>query len=167
MRTTKDALSAPGGKLSPIAAERPVHRTSRLGRLLAALVMGLILLVLSALIRSAAAAALGGGWTPLGAIWLAAIVITLLAVYGARTSLAAWRRMCLINGAASLGLLGIGTADLVSPGISPDIVQPFGPVLGVALVSGALAAVGVFLAVLFFAAWYLLSRPGTGSDQHA
>lgn len=121
----------------------------------------MVLLALSALFRSAAGATVGGGWWSLTPVWIIAIIATLLAVYGAPTVIAAWRRMCCVNGFVSFGLLGFGSAELVRDGYPPEIAAPIGPLLGFALAAGMLTMIGTVLALLFFAAWYLLSRHWT------
>jgi hypothetical protein len=84
-------------------APSPARHSAFRSRLPAALLMGAVLLALSALIHAAAAATPGGGWTSLGALWLARIVLITLVVYSVRNMLAVWRRMCLVNGIASFG----------------------------------------------------------------
>jgi hypothetical protein len=138
------------------------HNKSLFGRLLAAVILGIVLLVLSGLIHTAAAAAIGGTWVSLGVMWLVAVIIVLLAVYGARTRAAVWRRMCFINGVASLGLFSIGAADFASQRVARNVVLPFGPVVGVAVTSATLAIIGLILAAVFFIAWQILRhRPGS------
>lgn len=145
MRLIHDASSAASGQ--------PVR-----GRLAAALLMGLILLILAAMTDAAAAPRLGQGWASLGAIWLAALAATVLAVHQARSGIAAWRRMCLLNAIASLGLLSASAANLAGPRVPPDMLWPRGPVLGFSIASALLTIAGLLLAALFFAVWYLLSR---------
>ncbi len=152
---------------APFAASGPARGGVLPGRLLAALLMGVVLLLLSALIHAAAAATLGGGWRSLGMLWLAAILATVIAVGRARSRVGAWRRMCLLNGIASLGLLAAGAADLAEPGAAPDLLWPTGPVLGFAVASAVLTVAGLFLAVLFFAVWHVLSRHDSGSEEPA
>ncbi|HUZ75389.1 MAG TPA: hypothetical protein VMU87_20590 [Stellaceae bacterium] len=165
MQTQRDALSATHRGRSAIETGKGTAKTFPLGRLLAAVLLGLILLGLSALIHAAAAAPRGAGWPSLGATWFVAIIVILLAVHGARTGVVAWRRMCLIDGVASLGLVAAGAVDLVDRGTEP-YRPPFGPVFGVAYVSGIVAIAGFALAVAFFVAWFLLARHGTPSDKH-
>jgi len=131
--------------------------------LLAALVLALILLALSALMHAAAAATLGGGWPSLGGSSLAAIAVAGLVIVLARSSAAACRRMCLVNGVASLGLLTAGVVNLSQP----DIVPHTGPVFGFAVASGVFAIAGLALAALFFVAWHVLSRRAAEHDHPA
>lgn len=171
MGTMRSAPSISGRQATATSSEGMSegmrHRTSALARFLAAVIMGIVLLALSALIHSAAAATLGGGWWSLGAVWIAAVIATLLAVYTAPSHLAAWRRMCLVNGVASLLLLGFGTAELPRNGYPPELTVPIGPVLGVAIAAGMLVVIGSVLALLFFAAWHLLPRHRPRAHRHA
>jgi hypothetical protein len=151
----------------PAATAGGPARGSAFPRVVAALVMGLVLLALSALIHAAAAASLGGGWMSLGAMWLVAVIATLLAVQRARSGAVAWRRMCLVNAVASLVLLVAGAAALAGPGGTPDRLWPNGPVLGVAVASAVLTIAGLLLALLFFGLWHLLSRRDAGAARPA
>jgi len=166
MQTRRDAMSFARNDQSVAKKERSIHKLSPLTRLFAAVFMGLILLALTALFHSAAAATSGGDWASLGAIWLAAIGAIFLTARGARTSMTMWRRMCLLDGLASLGLFAIGSADLIIRN-SPSDIHPVRPVFGVAIASGVLAIIGLGLVVVFFIAWYLLSPQKSGSSKDA
>lgn len=158
MQAKREILPGIGRKPLRTTSEAPTRNASVFGRLLAAAILGIVLLALSALIHAAAAATIGATWLSLGAAWTIAILIILLAVYGARTSIAAWRRMCLINGIASLTLLAAGAAEFAGQAAPNHSLRPFGPVIGVAVASAMLAILGLVLALLFFVAWHLLSR---------
>lgn len=157
MQAKRETLPGIGHKPLRTTSKAPTRDASVFGRLLAAAILGIVLLALSALIH-AAAATIGATWLSLGAAWTIAILIILLAVYGARTSIAAWRRMCLINGIASLTLLAAGAAEFAGQAAPNHSLRPFGPVIGVAVASAMLAILGLVLALLFFVAWHLLSR---------
>jgi len=147
----------------PGSIHEPAHRVS----ILVVLLLALALLALSALIHAAAAATLGGGWPSLGAIWLIAIAAILVTVFRARSRREACRRMCFIDGLASLGLLTAGAVDLSGLGRAPDVVPPPGPVVGFAVASSVLVIAGLVLAAVFFAAWYLSSQHPTGAQRKA
>ena len=147
----------------PGSIHEPAHRVS----ILVVLLLALALLALSALIHAAAAATLGGGWPSLGAIWLIAIAAILVTVFRARSRREACRRMCFIDGLASLGLLTAGAVDLSGLGRAPDVVPPPGPVVGFAVASSVLVIAGLVLAAVFFAAWYLSSQHATGAHRKA
>jgi hypothetical protein len=166
MQLKRDAMSFVGDEQLASETELRIRKPSRLGRLFAVVFMGLVLLALTALFHSAAAATSGGGWVSLGAIWLAAILAILLAARGAGASVTIWRRMCLLDGLASLGLFAIGSVDLILRDTVSGI-QPVRPVFGVAVASGVLAIAGLVLAIVLLVAWYLLSRQRTGTSQHA
>jgi hypothetical protein len=74
-------------------------------RIVAAFVMGLILLVLSALVHTAAAPTLGAGWSYLWVTWLIAGLIALPAARSAPTSRSFWARLCFVNGVASTAVV--------------------------------------------------------------
>ncbi len=167
MQTIRGAPGAAPEKSPTTARKGPAGGSALPGRMLVALLMGWFLIALSALIHAAAAATLGGGWSSLGAMWLAAIVATSVAVWRARSRVAAWRRMCFLNGLASLGLLAAGAADIVGPDGPSEIIWPSGPVLGFSIASAVLAIAGLLLAALFFAVWYLQARHDAGLNEAA
>jgi hypothetical protein len=158
MQAKHETLPGIGHQPVRTTSKAPTRDVSVFGRRLAAAILGVVLLALSALIHAAAAATIGATWISLGATWTIAILIILLAVYGARTSIVAWRRMCLINGIASLTLLAVGAAEFASQAAPSQSLRPFGPVIGVAVASAMLAISGLVFALLFFLAWHLLPR---------
>jgi len=139
------------------------------GRIFATLVMGILLLLLSALIRSAAAQHIGGALPSVGVIGSAVGVAIVVAGGLARTAQAAWGRLCLLNGLASLGLLVVCLLARASPGASADAMtqaidelgvgRPIGAALEAALLSAALGIVAVCLGVALLAASHFLLRP--------
>lgn len=139
------------------------------GRISAILVMGFLLLLLSALIRSAAAQDIGDTLPGVGVIGLA-VGVTATVVGGlARTMRAAWGRLCLLDGLASLVLLLMCLLAKASPGASADataqaigdfgVARPIGAAFGAALLSGVLGIVAVCLGVALLAASHFLLRP--------
>lgn len=121
------------------------------GRIFAILVMGILLLLLSALIRSAAAQHIGDALPSVRAIGLAAGAATLGVGGIARTMRAAWGCLCLLNGLASADAMAQAIDELGVP-------RPIGAALGVALLSGALGIAAVCLALVLLAASHLLLR---------
>jgi hypothetical protein len=138
-----------------------------INRIVAAIVTGLILLVLSALVHTAAAASLGTGWSYLWMTWLIVVLIALLAL-SAPTSRSVWARLCFVNGLASAAVaacvlaLPLPEAALreIGKGASlPRVVRPLGAAFGAALASGAVGIAAIVAALLFFACAYLFRRP--------
>jgi hypothetical protein len=133
-----------------------------INRLIAAFVMGLILLVLSALIHTAAAATLGGGvLSYLWVTWLIAVVIVVVAALTARAARAVWVRLCVVNGLASttaavclLALPEAALREMAEGAWSHYTPRPLGAALGTALASGAIGIAAVVAAIIFFASAY-------------
>ncbi len=148
------------------------------GRLIAALVMGLVLVVLSGLLHSAAAAAMAGGWSYLWASWSVAIIVTLLIALSAPTRRIAWGRLCAVNGLVSGGVLvastiaavkgnAAGLDNLADQGTSFGLARPIGGALGAALLSGALGIAALLLTVVLLAASYVLLHWSARSNRLA
>lgn len=132
-------------------------------RILTALIMGVILVLLSALLHRAVASSVGGDGSYLWATWLVAIVVTLLIAFGAPNGRIALGRLCLINGVVSgllLGSLLMPRAAGATLGDLGDLeglmglARPKGAALGAALLSAALG----IIAVAFLLVSYLLLR---------
>ena len=146
------------------------------GRVLAIVVMGLLLLAISGLIRSAAAGQAGDAMPSIWIVWLAAGAATLALAAFASSARLAWGRLCLLNGLASLTLLLVSLVARASPGAASNataeaieslgVARPIGAALGGALVSGALGIAAVTLAVVLFVASAFLLRP-TRRHAHA
>lgn len=141
---------------------------SVVGRVLAALLMGVLLLALSGLLHTAAAATLGAGWSYLWVTWLVAVLATIFVAVGAPTARIAWGRLCLINGLAAAAVFvatmaGVPPVGAVSGEIADQaawlgVAQPLGAALGAALLSGALGIVAIGLAVVLVGAAHILRR---------
>jgi hypothetical protein len=124
--------------------------------------MGLILLVLSSLIHTAAAATLGGGLLSyLWVTWLIAVLIVVAAALSARAARAVWVRLCVVNGMAStaaavcfLALPEAALREMAEGAWSHYTPRPFGAALGAALASGALGIAAVVAAIIFFGSAY-------------
>lgn len=135
-----------------------------LGRVIAALIMGLLLLLLSGALHTAAAAATGFGLSYLWATWLGAIVVTLLITFTAPTGRIAWGMLCALNGVASTGLTVIAVLQMT--GIVPDrlvdhagslgLGESIGGALGGALLSAALGIIGLVIVTALLVAPYVV-----------
>jgi hypothetical protein len=166
---TKPVTAPPETPHSPKAAPPALSPTRRLAsRIVAALIMGLILLALSGVIHTAAAARLGGGWSYLWMTWLVVVLAVLAVALGSPTPRHAWSRLCLINAAAA----GIAFSLCVITGpalraIAGDRSEPFawpgepyppGPAFGVALLSGVVGIASAILAIVLVGLFYLLRQ---------
>lgn len=144
-------------------------------RLLAACVLGFILVILSGLLHSAIAAGLAGGWRYAWTAWTISGLLAALIALGAKTEQRAWAGLCLVNAAVSIGIL---VAVLVSaltgsyttvggatppPEPLPDAGIAAAGTLQFAVASGVLGLIVTALAGGFLVATYLLmpgrSRP--------
>lgn len=146
-------------------------------RLVAALVMGLLLLALSGLLHTAAAAAtIGAGWSYIWATWLIAVIATLLIAFGAPTGRIAWGRLCALNGLASAGVLLVSTVvalqerqkvfgGLADQAVSLGFARPIGAALGAALLSAALGIAALFLAVVLLGVSFGLLHPSARAGR--
>lgn len=142
-------------------------------RLIAAAVMGLLILALSGLLHTAAAGAtIGRGASYLWATWSVALIITCAVAFNAPTGRIAWGRLCALSGLLSTGLL---LANLLAAHANeapfgefsgqaawPEFVRPIGAALGAAYLSGALGITALLIAIVLFAISYGLLRPLKG-----
>jgi hypothetical protein len=154
-------------------ASAPAWSVAR--RLIAALAMGLLLLALSAVIHTAAAASFGVGWPYLWATEMGAAIVALGVALSAPSTLHAWRRLCLINAAAA-GIAAVLIGSLsASPPVqgttgAPDTSpwlgapHPMGAAFGAALFSGLLGIAAATLAIVLLVIFYLLRRRGRPSS---
>jgi len=140
--------------------------------------MGLLILALSGLLHTAAAAAtIGRGASLLWATWSVAIVITCVIAFNAPTGRIAWGRLCIVGGLLSAALL---VADLLAAQAGEprfdefvdqaawlDPVRPVGAALGAAYLFGALGIAALLVAVVLFAISYGLLRPSKGLRRRA
>ena len=154
--------------LPPLASANalpaPAARRRLAGKLLAALIMGLILLALSGIIYSAAAAGLASPWSYLWLSWLAAGAAALAVALAAPTAKHAWSRLCLLDAATAIvvflvALLAAPRAAGMNGANWVGAPHPLGAALGAALLSGFLGLFAVILALLLLAvAWLLHHR---------
>lgn len=168
---------SPGTDNTP--ATHAVHRSvwSVLSRFLAALLMGLLLLALSGVLHSAAAATVGAGWSYLWVTWIVAVLATASVVFTAPTAQMAWGRLCLVNGLAAGAVFVASMVALPPAGASPGeiadqtawlgVARPLGATLGAALFSGLLGIVAIGLAMVLVAAAYILRHLDVKSHRHA
>jgi hypothetical protein len=143
------------------------------GRIVAAVIIGLVLLMASAIINIAKGAG-AAGWSPLWISWAFAAAIVVVVAFGAATVRLVWGVLsfvCFIAGivlTASLPWFAHAAEPVAqsaaqaaqSFGLSP----PIGAAMGAALVSGAMGIAAVVVTVAFFGASYFLLRH---RDQHA
>jgi hypothetical protein len=147
-----------------------------INRLLAAFIMGLVLLVLSALVHTAAGATVGGGWSYLWVTWLIAGLIVIVAAVSAPAARTAWARLCVVNGLAStaagvfllaLPLNEAALREMAERASWPYATRPLGAALGAALASGALGLAAVVIAIIFFTCAYFFRHPRPRSHLRA
>ncbi|WP_026868956.1 hypothetical protein [Inquilinus limosus] len=139
-------------------------------RLLAACLLGFILVILSGLLHTAIAAGLAGGWRYAWVAWTIAGLLAALIAFGAKTERDAWAWLCLVNAAVSIGVLVAvlvlaltGSAATVPdaaplPEPLPDAAIPTASAFRFAVASGLLGFVVTVLAAGFLVAAYLLMR---------
>ncbi len=150
------------------------RETSVTGRLAAAIVLGLVLLLLSAIINIAKGAG-AAGLSPIWISWAVTAAIVVAVAVGAATVRAVWGMLsfaCFLGGIVLLASLPWysraaetipqSTADLArSIGLSP----PVGAAVGGAILSGAMGIAAVVLTIAFLtASYFLLYRH---HDRHA
>ena len=140
--------------------------------------MGLLILALSGLLHTAAAAAtIGRGASYLWATSSVAVVITCLIAFNAPTGRVAWGRLCALGGLLSTGLLIVSVlagqasetpfGELADQAGWLEFVRPVGAVLGAAYLSGALGIAALLIAIVLFAISYGLLRPPKGPRGRA
>lgn len=154
-----------------------LHQTNRepavVGRIVAAVIIGLVLLMASAIINIAKGAG-AADWSPLWISWALATAIVVVVAFGAATVRLVWGVLsfvCFIAGivlTSSLPWFAHAAEPVAqsaaqvaqSFGLSP----PIGAAMGAALISGAMGIAAVIVTIAFLGASYLLlRRPG----QHA
>jgi hypothetical protein len=154
-----------------------LHQTHRetavAGRIVAAVFLGLVLLLLSAIINIAKGAPTAG-WSPMWISWAVVAAIVIVVASGAATLRAVSGALCSLCFVAGIMLLAAlpwysraaetvpqSTAELAqSLGLSP----PVGAAVGGAIVSGAMGIAAVIVTIAFLGASYFLLRH---RDQHA
>ncbi|HXE16228.1 MAG TPA: hypothetical protein VN632_03305 [Stellaceae bacterium] len=142
------------------------HReASAVGRVVAAVILGLVLLLLSAIINIAKGAS-GSEWAPMWISWVVACVIVAAIAVGASTLRVVWGALffvCFLAGvilAASLPWYSRAAESV--PQSSAELAQslglspPVGAAVGGAIVSGAMGIAAVIVTVVFLAASYFL-----------
>ena len=148
-------------------------------RLVAALIMGLLILALSGLLHTAAAGAtIGRGASYLWATWSVAAIVTCVVAFSAPTGRIAWGRLCALGGLLSTGLLvatllgaqakEVPFGEFAGQAAWLEVVRPVGAALGAAYLSGALGIAALLIAIVLFAISYGLLRPsklGSGKDD--
>lgn len=135
-------------------------------RVLAACVLGFILVILSGLLHSAVAAGLAIGWKYAWTAWTVAGILAALIAFGvAKTERGAWAWLCLVNAAICIGILVAvlalaltGSYAIVGDATPPDIGITTASGFRFAVASGLLGLVVTILAAGFLVAAYLLLR---------
>lgn len=139
-------------------------------RLLAACLLGFILVILSGLLHTALAAGLAGGWRYAWVAWTIAGLVAALIAFGAKTERDAWAWLCLVNAAVSIGILVAmlvmaltGSYATFAEATSPpapvsDAEIAIASAFRFAVGSGLLGLVVTALAAGFLVAAYLLMR---------
>jgi len=142
------------------------HReASAVGRIAAAVILGLVLLILSAIINIAKGAS-GSEWAPMWISSAVACVIVAAVAVGASTLRAVWGALsflCFLAGVVlAASLPWYSRAAEAVPQSSADLAQslglspPLGAAVGGAIVSGAMGITAVIVTVVFLAASYFL-----------
>lgn len=140
-------------------------------RLLAAYVLGFIMVILSGQFHSAVAAGLAIGWKHAWAAWTVAGILAALIAFGvAKAERGAWAWLCLVNATVCIGILiavlaGVLTGSYATVGGAtppaeplPDAAIMAAGAFQFAVASGLLGLVVTVLAVGFLVAAYLLMR---------
>ncbi|WP_342238589.1 hypothetical protein [Inquilinus sp. OTU3971] len=139
-------------------------------RLLAACLLGFVLVILSGLLYLAIAVGLAEGWRYAWVAWTIAGLLAALISFGARMERGAWAWLCLVNGLVSVGILATvlvvarrGSAATVPdaaplPSPLPDAGISTASAFRFAVASGLLGLVVTVLAAGFLVAAYLLMR---------
>jgi len=143
--------------------------STRLNRLFAAIILGLLLVLLSGLLSTAIGAWRGTAASPLWATSTVSIIAALLVAFAVPTARMAWAALCFFDGwgctavLVARSLLPAPEQGFVEAGAGEaGFAQPLEGALRVALFSAGLSIAAVVLALGLLTASYFLFKSGPG-----